>query len=86
MASPYLLTADRPAAGAATLSGNAPDAAARDAVAAAFAQASGGSRRRRRWRSRRGAGRGLGRRGHRLLAVAAPLEEWRLELADAQAR
>ena len=86
VASPYLLTADRPAAGAATLSGNAPDAAARDAVAAAFAQASGGSPAPEALALAGGAPvADWGAAATELLAVAAPLEEWRLELADAQA-
>jgi hypothetical protein len=86
VASPYVLTADRPAAGSATLAGNAPDAAARAAVAAAFAEAAGTAPAPDALSLAAGAPvEDWGAAAAALLAIAGGLEDWRLELSDAEA-
>ena len=87
VASPYVLVAERPAEGPATLAGNAPDAAGRDAIEAAFGRAAGTQPAPGALALASGApGEGWAAAVAAMLDAAAPLEEWRLELSDGAAR
>ena len=86
VARPYLLAAERAEDGTARLSGHAPDAAEAEAVRAAFARASGTEAPAEALAIASGApvldwGGGVAA----LLAAAAPLEEWRLDISDQNA-
>ncbi len=86
VASPYELIADRPAVGAASLMGDAPDAAAAAAVADAFARATGTAPPTEALRLAAGAPvEDWGAAVAELVGIAGGLAEWRLEIADADA-
>ncbi|HET9069648.1 MAG TPA: serine/threonine-protein kinase, partial [Amaricoccus sp.] len=87
VASPFILLAERPAEGAPTLTGNAPDAEGRETIEAAFGRAAGAAPAPDALALASGAPvEDWAAAVAAMLGAAAPLETWRLELSDGAAR
>jgi hypothetical protein len=86
VARPYVLTAGVDVDGAATLAGNAPDAAAREAIARTFRLVAGGAASAEDLVLADGApGPGWAAGAQAMIAAARGLEDWRLEIVDRDA-